>query len=207
MINLRQSALLVLSCLAIAALGAPAAAKTVTMTDNDITLGNPKAKVTVVEYASLSCSHCAHFNTDVFPAFKAKYIDTGKVRYVFREFLTEPVQVAAAGFLTARCAGKQNYFKVVDGVFRSQAEIFATRDLGPSLTRIAKSVGIDEDGLKACLSDDTALKALSDRVARFSKAENITSTPTFVVNGIKLKGGHTLEDLDAAIAEAKKAPK
>jgi protein-disulfide isomerase len=207
MINLRQSALLVLSCLAIAALGAPAAAKTVTMTDNDITLGNPKAKVTVVEYASLSCSHCAHFNTDVFPAFKAKYIDTGKVRYVFREFLTEPVQVAAAGFLTARCAGKQNYFKVVDGVFRSQAEIFATRDLGPSLTRIAKSVGIDEDGLKACLSDDTALKALSDRVARFSKAENITSTPTFVVNGNKLKGGHTLEDLDAAIAEARKAPK
>ena len=207
MINLRQSALLVLSCLAIAALGAPAAAKTITMTDNDITLGNPKAKVTVVEYASLSCSHCAHFNTDVFPAFKAKYIDTGKVRYVFREFLTEPVQVAAAGFLTARCAGKQNYFKVVDGVFRSQAEIFATRDLGPSLTRIAKSVGIDEDGLKACLSDDTALKALSDRVARFSKAENITSTPTFVVNGIKLKGGHTLEDLDTAIAEARKAPK
>ena len=207
MINLRQSALLVLSCLAIAALGAPAAAKTITMTDNDITLGNPKAKVTVVEYASLSCSHCAHFNTDVFPAFKAKYIDTGKVRYVFREFLTEPVQVAAAGFLTARCAGKQNYFKVVDGVFRSQAEIFATRDLGPSLTRIAKSVGIDEDGLKACLSDDTALKALSDRVARFSKAENITSTPTFVVNGNKLKGGHTLEDLDAAIAEARKAPK
>ena len=207
MINLRQSALLVLFCLTIAALGAPAAAKTITMTDNDITLGNPKAKVTVVEYASLSCSHCAHFNTDVFPAFKAKYIDTGKVRYVFREFLTEPVQVAAAGFLTARCAGKQNYFKVVDGVFRSQAEIFATRDLGPSLTRIAKSVGIDEDGLKACLSDDTALKALSDRVARFSKAENITSTPTFVVNGIKLKGGHTLEDLDTAIAEARKAPK
>lgn len=207
MINLRQSALLALSCLAIAALGAPAAAKTVTMTDNDIALGNPKAKVTVVEYASLSCSHCAHFNADVFPAFKAKYIDTGKVRYVFREFLTEPLQVAAAGFLTARCAGKQNYFKVVDGVFRSQAEIFATRDLGPSLTRVAKSVGIDEDGLKACLSDDKALKALGDRVERFSKAENITSTPTFVVNGNKLKGGHTLEDLDTAIAEAKKAPK
>lgn len=207
MINLRQSALLVLSCLAIAAFGAPATAKTVTMMDTDIALGNPKARVTVVEYASLSCSHCAHFNTDVFPAFKAKYIDTGKVRYVFREFLTEPVQVAAAGFLTARCAGKQNYFKVVDGVFRSQAEIFATRDLGPSLTRIAKSVGIDEDGLKACLSDDKALKALSDRVARFSKEADITSTPTFVVNGNKLKGGHTLEDLDTAISEAKKAPK
>lgn len=207
MINLRQSALLVLSCLAIAAFAAPATAKTITMTDTDIALGNPKAKVTVVEYASLSCSHCAHFNTDVFPAFKAKYIDTGKVRYVFREFLTEPVQVAAAGFLTARCAGKQNYFKVVDGVFRSQAEIFATRDLGPTLTRIAKSVGIDEDGLKACLSDDKALKALSDRVARFSKEADITSTPTFVVNGNKLKGGHTLEDLDTAIAEAKKAPK
>ena len=71
----------------------------------DMTLGSPKAKVTVIEYASLACSHCAHFNNEVFPEFKAKYIDTGKVRYVYREFYTPPVEVAAAGALIARCAG------------------------------------------------------------------------------------------------------
>lgn len=205
MINLRQSALLVLSCLAIAAFGASASAKT--MTDDDIALGNPKAKVTVVEYASLSCSHCAHFNADVFPAFKAKYIDTGKVRYVFREILTEPVQLAAAGFLTARCAGKENYLKVVDGVFRSQSEIFTTRDMRAPLTRVAKSVGMDEDAFKACLSDQKALKAMNDRVERYSNEAKITGTPTFVINGKTLVGDVTIDRLDVAIAEAKKAAK
>ena len=177
------------------------------MTDDDFALGNPKAKVTVVEYASLSCSHCAHFNADVFPAFKAKYIDTGKVRYVFREILTEPVQLAAAGFLTARCAGKENYFKVVDGVFRSQSEIFTTRDIRAPLVRVAKSVGMDEDAFMACLSDQKALKAMNDRVERFSNEANISGTPTFVINSKKLEGGFTLDRLDAAIAEAKKAAK
>ena len=76
--------------------------------DDDMVMGNPKAKITVVEYASASCSHCAAFAIDVFPAFKAKYIDTGQVKYVFREVLTEPVQRAAAGFILARCTGKQN---------------------------------------------------------------------------------------------------
>lgn len=209
MISLRQSALLVLSCLALAAFGVPAAAATASkpMTDDDFALGNPKAKVTVVEYASLSCSHCAHFNADVFPAFKAKYIDTGKVRYVFREILTEPVQLAAAGFLTARCAGKENYLKVVDGVFRSQSEIFTTRDMRAPLTRVAKSVGMDEDAFKACLSDQKALKAMNDRVERYSKEAKITGTPTFVINGKTLVGDVTLDRLDAAIAEAKKAAK
>ncbi|MDB5447797.1 MAG: dsbA, partial [Phenylobacterium sp.] len=76
----------------------------------DMSLGPPDAKVKVVEYASASCSHCARFNNEVFPAFKAKYVDTGKVNYTLREFLTPPEEVAAAGFLLARCAGKDKYF-------------------------------------------------------------------------------------------------
>jgi len=86
----------------------------------DYSLGSPKAKVQVVEYASLSCPHCAKFNEEVFPAFKAKYVDTGQVRYTLREMLTPPAEVAAAGFLLARCAGPAKYFGVVDAVFRSQ---------------------------------------------------------------------------------------
>src|SRR3954471_22654592 len=92
--------------------------------DAEMSMGNPAAKVTVVEYASVACPHCAEFNEQVFPAFKAKYVDTGKVRYVFRQMLTTPAQVAAAGFLTARCAGKDKYFSVVDAIFRSQQEMF-----------------------------------------------------------------------------------
>ena len=83
----------------------------------DMSLGNPNAKVTVIEYASLGCPICAKWNNDIFPAFKTKYIDTGKVRYVLKEMLTGDEPVAAAGFLLARCAGKDKYFQVVDAVF------------------------------------------------------------------------------------------
>src|SRR6201987_6183796 len=72
-------------------------------TADDMSMGNPQAKVTVIEYASASCPHCADFNNEVFPAFKAKYIDTGKIHYVFREFITPPAELAMAVFLTARC--------------------------------------------------------------------------------------------------------
>ncbi|MEY4256174.1 MAG: hypothetical protein RLZZ141_1401 [Pseudomonadota bacterium] len=80
------------------------------VTDEEMSMGKADAKVTVIEYASASCSHCATFNAEVFPAFKTKYVDTGRVKYVFREFITPPAELAAAGFLTARCGGKDKYF-------------------------------------------------------------------------------------------------
>jgi protein-disulfide isomerase len=177
------------------------------MTADEMSLGNKDAKVTVIEYASVSCSHCARFNAEVFPAFKAKYVDTGQVKYVFREFLTPPEQLAAAGVLTARCAGKDKYFSVLDGVFRSQQEIFTTGDMRTPLLRVAKSAGLTEEKFMACVSDEKALKALSDRVQKFAKQDNITGTPTFLVNGKKLDGELTLANLDAAIAAAKAAAK
>jgi len=175
---------------------------------DDMSLGNPQAKVTVVEYASASCSHCARWNNDVFPAFKAKYIDTNKVNYVYREFLTPPVQVAAASFLLARCAGKDKYFQVVDSVYRSQEEMFTTGDFRGVLLRIGQSAGMDETQFNACVTDEKNLKALNDRVEKYAKDANITGTPTFVVNGKKVNGEDggeaSLAQLDAAIAEAEK---
>ena len=175
---------------------------------DDMALGNPQAKVTVVEYASASCSHCARWNNDVFPAFKAKYIDTNKVNYVYREFLTPPVQVAAASFLLARCAGKDKYFQVVDSVYRSQEEMFTTGDFRGVLLRIGQSAGMDETQFNACVTDEKNLKALNDRVEKYAKDANITGTPTFVVNGKKVNGEDggeaSLAQLDAAIAEAEK---
>lgn len=173
--------------------------------DDDRVMGNPAAKITVIEYASASCSHCAAFAMDVFPAFKAKYIDTGQVKYVFREVLTEPVQVAAAGFTLARCTGKQNYFKTLDGVFRAQREIYETQNLRTPLLKVALAAGLTEDQFMACLTDRASLDELNARVERIAKAGDFDSTPTFFINGKKLVGEHSLADLDAAIAAAKKS--
>lgn len=175
--------------------------------DEEMTMGKADAKVTVVEYASASCTHCATFHTEVFPAFKTKYIDSGKVKYVFREFLTPPVELAAAGFLTARCAGKDKYFSVLDGVFRSQEEIFRTGDLRTPLVQVAKSAGMTEEQFMTCVSDEKALKALSERVEKFAKQDDITGTPTFLINGKKLDGEQSLANFDVAIAAAEAAAK
>ncbi len=170
------------------------------VSDEDMTLGNPAAKVTVTEYASASCAHCARFNNEVFPAFKAKYIDTGKIHYVFREFLTPPPQLAAAGFLLARCAGKDKYFSVLDAVFRGQEEIYNTGDMRGVLLRIAQSVGMTEAQFSTCISDEKALKALNDRVQKYQTRDKIEATPTFFINGKKWKEGEvSMDEIDAAL--------
>jgi protein-disulfide isomerase len=175
---------------------------------DDMSLGNPNAKVTVIEYASASCSHCARWNAEVYPAFKAKYVDTGKVNYVYREMLTPPAQVAAAAFLMARCAGKDKYFGVVDSVYRAQEEMFTTGQFREVLVRIAQSSGMDEAKFNACVSDEKALKSLNDRVEKNAKIYNVQGTPTFVVNGKLVGDGaggeRSLAELDAAIAAASK---
>jgi protein-disulfide isomerase len=168
----------------------------------DMVLGNPRAAVTVTEYASMSCPHCAAWNEEVWPAFKAKYVDTGKVRYVFREFITEPAQIAAAGALLARCAGPAKFFGVVDGMFRAQEEIYRTRDLRGPLVAVAAKAGMNPEQMEACVFDEAALQALNTRVQGYIEKENIEVTPTFVINGKKLEGNQALTALDAAIAAA-----
>src|SRR3954453_11628664 len=155
----------------------------------DMSLGPADAKVKVVEYASASCSHCARFNNTVFPAFKAKYIDPGKVHYTLKEFLTPPEEVAAAGFLVARCAGKDKYFTVLDAIYKNQAEMFQTGDFSGGLLRIAQSSGMTEDQFNKCVSVPDALKALNARVQKAINDDKITGTPTFFVNGKKVAEG------------------
>ena len=171
-------------------------------TADDMSMGDAGAKVTVIEYASASCPHCARFNDDVFPAFKAKYIDTGKVHYIFREFLTPPEDMAAAGFLTARCAGRDKYFSVLDAIFHGQQAMFESGDIHGGLLRIAQSAGMSEAQFNTCIEDEKAITALGDRVERYAKADGINSTPTFVINGKKMEGEQSMATLDAAIAAA-----
>jgi len=170
---------------------------------DDMSLGNPNARVKVIEYASASCPHCARWNMDVFPAFKAKYVDTGKVRYTLKEYLTDPEAIAAAGFLLARCAGKDRYFPVLDAVFRGQSEMVQSGDVRGVLSRIAASPGgLGEAQFEACMRDAAAEKALAARAERHLHGDKITSTPTFVINGRRVEGEMTLPELDAAIAKA-----
>lgn len=172
--------------------------------DDAMTLGKADAPVKMEEYASSTCSHCGRFNNDVFPAFKAKYIDTGKVHYTFHEFLTPPEAVAAAGFLTARCAGKDKYFSVIDALFRSQEEMYRSGDARGTLLKVAQSAGMTEDQFNRCVSDEAANKALNSRIEAAQK-RGISSTPTFYFNGKKAKEGEmTMEELDAAVAGASK---
>ena len=170
-----------------------------------MTMGKADAPVHMEEYASTTCSHCGRFAVDVFPAFKAKYIDTGKVKYTFHEFLTPPEAIAAAGFLTARCAGKDKYFSVIDALFHSQEEMFRTGDARGTLLKVAQSAGMTEAQFNTCVSDEKAATALNARVEKAIKSANISSTPTFIFNGKKVKEGEmTMEELDAAVAAASK---
>lgn len=175
----------------------------------DMNLGSPKAPVHVVEYLSLTCPHCAHFHEQVFPAFKAKYIDTGRVYFTIRELLTAPANVAAAGFLMARCNGGTRYFQVVDQVFKSQSQWKPGAPLKPMFVEIAKANGMTEAQFEACLTDDKATQALEARLEYATQTDKVTGTPTFFVNGAMLQGQEapTLAELDAAIARALKAGK
>lgn len=173
---------------------------------DDMALGNKDAKITVVEYASVGCPVCAAWQKDVFPAFKAKYVDTGKVRYVFREMLVgggSEVTVASAGFLLARCAGKDKYFAVNDAIFASQPGVFDTPR--ETLLDIAKASGLNEDQFTKCVTDETQIKALNARVERNARDHGVNATPTFEINGRKMEPGyHPLAEIDAAIDAAAK---
>jgi protein-disulfide isomerase len=171
---------------------------------DSMSMGKADAPVKMEEYASVTCSHCGRFNNEVFPAFKAKYIDTGKVHYTFHEFLTDPPAVAVAGFLTARCAGKDKYFSVIDALFKSQEEMYRTQDPRGTLLKVAQSAGMTEAQFNACVNDEKALKAIEARV-KAAQDRGISSTPSFFINGKKAKDGEmTLEELDAAVAAAMK---
>ena len=201
---MRRVTSFLLMALAALSLAACNGAKTAGSLPDDMSLGNPQAKVTVVEYASVGCPVCGRWDREVYPAFKAKYIDTGKINYVFREMLVgggSEVAVASGGFLLARCAGKDKYFAVNDAVFAAQPGVFeAPRE---TLVTIAKSMGMTEAQFSKCVNDEPALLALNKRVESNAKLGGVDSTPTFVINGKKLEAGfQPLTVLDAAIAEA-----
>lgn len=167
-------------------------------------LGKADAPITLVEYASVACPRCAEWHVETFPAFKAKYVDTGQVKFVLREMNAHNPNFSAAGFLLARCAGKEKYFDVVDAIYHQAAEIEAAGDYAGGLARIAKANGISEKTMKQCIQDPKAIEEQNNRVMKFAQADNITGTPTFLIDGEIVAGGKIgMPELDAIIAAAK----
>jgi protein-disulfide isomerase len=200
----RIAGLVMAAGLAFAMAGCSKDPSTDKITGTDMTMGSPQAKVKVVEYASVACPICAHVNETVFPAFKAKYIDTGKVYYIYRPMLTGNETVAAAGHLLARCSGKDKAFKVVDAIMRSQAEMGGEEtgyaNARPVLQRIATSVGLSDDAFNKCIQDPKGLQELNDANATAMEKEGIKGTPTFVINGKKMdKIPQNIGEFDALI--------
>jgi len=198
---------LVLSISLVASLGLAACQQKAApaVTADEMSLGSPQAKVTVVEYASVGCPYCARFNNEVFPAFKTKYVDTGKVHYVFREMLVgegAELSLGAAGFLMARCAGADRYFPVVDQLFHAQESLYKSGDVRSGLLKIAQANGMNDKQFDDCTSSTASLGALNARSEK-AQADGVGSTPTFYVNGKKVfEGVPTPEKLDAAIQAA-----
>ena len=160
--------------------------------EGDVVLGSEKAPVTIIEYASMTCPHCAHFSATTFPELQKRYIDTGKVRFIFREFPLDAL--AAAGFMLARCAGNDKFMPIVETLFAKQADWVVREPIEP-LKSIAKQFGFTEESFNQCLANQKVLNAIEEVRDRAVKKLGVNSTPTFFVNGKKLVGDVTMEQM------------
>jgi protein-disulfide isomerase len=167
------------------------------VTSADRILGRADAPVTVVEYASFTCSHCADWHNQILPEFKTRYIDTGKARLVFRDMPTQPTNVAASAAALGRCAAPGRFFDVAKALMSGQTAAFAARDLAPWFQAALAASGRTEAQIDTCLSDPATATALSADVQAAVDA-GVTGTPTFFVNGRRVDG-HSLQALSAVI--------
>ena len=199
--------LVVLSALLISPLPAKAAAPHPLLADaqtvlalskDDRILGNPEAPITIVEYASLTCPHCAHFTNDVLPELKKKWIDTGKAKLVLRDYpLDEPALRAA---MIARCAPPDRYYGYVDIFFGAQEKWVTARDYRDALARLVKLGGMSREEFDNCLKNTALENKIVEGRLIASKELDVNSTPTFFINGIKFTGAPTLEEFDKVLS-------
>jgi protein-disulfide isomerase len=165
----------------------------------EMVLGSPDAPVEIVEYASMTCPHCATFHVDVLPKLKAEYIDTGKVRLVLREVYFDRFGLWAT--MVARCGGEARYFGIVDEIFRTQRDWSRAGDdaaVAAALRRIGKLANLTDEEINACMSDQAFANALVQAYQENAKRDGIESTPTFLINGEKT-GNKPWEALKAQI--------
>ena len=163
----------------------------------DVWLGPADAKVTIIEYASLTCSHCATFHKDTYPKLKERYIDTGKVRFTLREFPLDPL--ATAGFMLARCEGEPKYYPITDLLFDTQRTwAFVDKPLD-ALQQMLKQAGFSQEKFESCLRDQKLYEAVNAVRKRGEEKFKVNSTPTFFINGQRHGGSLSIDELEKII--------
>lgn len=165
---------------------------------DDVAMGPAEAKVTIVEYASMTCGHCGQFHIEVFPKLKEKYVDTGKVRFIMREFPLD--NLAAAASMLTRCVAGDKVYPMIELFFKTQADwAFVQGNPVPKLFEVAKQAGFTQESFDKCLRNQKLLDQINAQHSRASEQFGVSATPTFYINGKKLQGAPTLEAFDAMI--------
>lgn len=163
----------------------------------DMVMGKAEAPVTIVEYASMTCPHCAHFATTTLPAIKEKYIDSGKAKLILREFPFDPR--AAAAFMLARCAPEERYYPLVEVLFKQQEQWAGAANAEEPLLQISKLAGFTQESFKACLTNQKLLDDVNAVRERGANEFGVDSTPTFFINGAKYSGALSVDEMSAII--------
>ncbi len=164
----------------------------------DMALGSKDAPVTIIEYASMTCPHCANFHMGPFKELKSKYIDTGKVRMIFREFPFDPLALQAS--MLARCAGEKRFFGMLDVLFKSQSKWAKSSNPQMELAKIARLGGFTEARFNACMSSQELADMILQSRLKGNKEFGVDSTPSFIVNGVKTSGNMTIGRWDELLA-------
>ena len=166
----------------------------------EMSMGNPDSPVTVIEYASFTCPHCASFHNETMPLLKERFIDTGQVRFVFRDFpLNEPALRAG---MMARCVPEEQYFNVVDVVFATLNQWSSGPNWLQSLSRIGRMAGLSQEAFDACMADTELEEKILALRLEGANTYNVQATPSFVVNGRTLSGGRSIEEFTEIIDSA-----
>lgn len=177
----------------------PASAAPVTVQEamSERVLGKPDAPVTIIEFASLTCPHCKDFALNTLPQLKTAYIDTGKVKLIYRDFPLDGR--AAMASMVARCAPKDRYFAFIEALFRGQDTWARAPDARVPLGQMARLGGMSQEDFDACIKNEALFNAIKQDAQDAQKKYTVDSTPTFIINGKKLEGGHSFENFEAAI--------
>ncbi len=177
-----------------------ARADEVPVTEEDRILGNPDAPITIIEYSSLTCPHCARFHQDTLPEVKKNWIVPGKARLVYRNFPLDGLALRAA--TVASCVEGDAYFSFLDALFRGQSQWSRAKDPTAALAQIARFAGIDQKAFDACISDKAEMDRILKQKVEGSQAYDVESTPTFIINGEKVEGALGPAQFGKALAKA-----
>ena len=172
-------------------------------TPDDRILGKADAPITIFEYASFTCPHCADFDANTLPKIKADWIDTGKARLIFRDFPLDQAAVRAA--ILARCAPPDQYYAFVDELFHSQTTWAQTGKVDEALSKLAKVSGMSDEQFAACMKDEAVQKRVLDSRLTAEQQYKVESTPTFFINGVRVVGAQPYPEFEKALNQASKS--